>query len=248
MKKLKINPKLFTCLQVTFLLLLLKSPQTLFAFSDMNDSIAQEEVVKSLQRRIDSLELRFEKSEIQKNETKKSVFDWKRGAFANIGIDPFDLGLIPTTASGYMFSKTRRDSSRILFCPQLRLGNFVLEGKKYIHKPEVFLSAGLEKIKKLGDHVAYCDGWFVNMVPGYGEIKSPVGIIGGEYSTSLHFFFTESSSIGIGAFVRITGVLDDNTSWKRALDNGGYVTNYSAGLRFTISSFFLHHEPKSRSK
>jgi hypothetical protein len=215
----------------------------------MNDSTTQEEVVKSLQKRIDSLELRFEKSEIAKNETKKTIFDWKRGAFANISLDFLDLSLIPTTASGYMFSITKRDSSRLLFCPQLRLGTYSYDrGIANRHIMDFLFTAGLEKMKQVGDRVTYCDGWFINIVPGYGETSSSIGVIGGEYSTSLHFFYNESSSIGIGAFCRISGVLDDHTSWKTALKNSGYSTQFNAGLRLYISSFFLRHEPKSRSK
>lgn len=262
LRKYRIKMSIF--LQLSLLFTLSISPVSLFAFSDMNDSTAQEDVVKSLQKRLDSLELRFEKSEIEKNEAKKSVFDWERGFHINISFDMvnFTHNITPTTTSsfGYMISKTKNNNSRIILCPTFRFGFIPLDKPNFrfhdslSEKPikrssDLYISTGLERMKRLVDRISYTDGWFINVVPNYAEHESPLYAFGGEYSNSVNFSYRENSSIGAGFFYRLTYMLDGSSSWNTALKKGtGFSMQSDVGFLISYTASFARHEAKSRSK
>lgn len=260
MNLLKYRIKKSTCLQLSFLFTFLVSPVSLFAFSDMNDSTSQDDVVKSLQKRLDSLELRFEKSEIEKNEAKKCVFDWSRGLYLSVSMDIVNFASIGTCSFGYMVNKTKKDGRKTILCPQIRSGSIHID-KPYIEfesttskypgrrSLDVFTSIGVEKIKQVAERLSYIDGWFINIVPSFSDQASPLYAFGCEYTNSVNFFYNENSSLGIGTYYRLTASLGNASSWKTALKKGaGFGATYQLGFRIIYTSSFARHEAKSRSK
>jgi hypothetical protein len=227
---------------MSFLFSLFISPVSLFAFSDMNDSTSQENVVKSLQKRIDSLELRFEKSEIEKNEAKKSVFDWSRGLFLNVSFNISDFSLKGMTSFGYMFNKTGKNNRRVIRSPLLRFGDvsmYTTDNNKYNHH---CFSIGYEGLHQATDRVGFLNGIYLNAMSDLKKDKPLLYAAGLEYAASLNFWYSEASALGIGFFARLSA-LNTGKSFK-----DDFSCEYNTGLRLTYTQGFAKHTPKSRSK
>jgi hypothetical protein len=218
------------------------STGSLYAFSDMNDSIAQDKANKTLQKRIDSLELRFEKMVIDQNEAKKTVFDWSRGLFANVSFDINNFDFEGITTLGYMFCKTRKNND--ILSPVIRFGKMQIsqENNAIRAEPEhFFISIGYQRLHQTAERVSFLNGVYLNVAPDFTNHE--LFGAGMEYANSLDFWYSESSALGIGIFGRCTFVLGENDPWYET--NG---VTYQAGFRITYTQCFLKHNAKNRSK
>jgi hypothetical protein len=243
MKLLKFKKHLTTCLQLSILFALLISPVTLFAFSDINDSTTQEETVKKMKRRMDSLELRFEKAELERNEAKKTALDWSRGLYLNVAFNFPEFNLGGMISFGYMFSKTNDNNRKILRIPLIRFGQVTIDSSDNKKTVRYCASLGYNGLHQITERVSFINGLYLNVVPDLKKNSPSLYALSGEYAPSLNFWYTEASALGIGFFARLSSLKEENKSWSDS-----FSLDYSAGLRLSYTQCFLKNISRKKSR
>lgn len=225
-------------------LIALFSAGTGYAFTDTNDSASQAEVVKNLQKRVDSLELRFEKQEVARNEAKKTALDWNRGVFAggHLGISsPINY------FTGYMFNIKRSDGSHFSLSSMLRIGSCEYFNLDSNGGPGTLkLAIGLQRGIPLVDKVSFSWGTYLHSVLDNEDSHYRADALGGGADMALNFWFTERGTLGLGAGLNMYFTKPDAVSWLQSVQNSDYDFGAAIDFHIAYTQYFFKHDGRSR--
>ena len=196
--------------KLTFPAVLMLGVGQVYAFTDLNDTLSQQETIEQLQKRIDSLEVRMTKTELERLEARNPEVAKKGGLLISMNYKVPSPLMMNFNAS-YGFKRKKKDGGSYHLGPTIGLEYESLQLQLQPLKTEFSYigNIGILKRSQLVDRFSYSAALRLKFIPKKNVLISAIGPAA---DATLHLWVKSGWSLDFGVFQTFLAMKENNSA------------------------------------